>query len=1099
MNKEAFNQQHYGYGDNIAGDKIVNILGIRDLKEKLGECIKLYEKGELNNVETILKTLSETITESVLINNINIIKLYLNLDNLPQEERYERLKGCKSTDDFIKDLIISALLRYELDNKLKDIAKERFLRSNITNIYLESKKIWLQEIAELKQIEDFISENNISDLDVELQLAIVNGFLCQKDFPKAKRFLGDISLFIRCELSEELNFFIDILNFFESHLANIHFWLLNYEVKSALDNAIEKLKDWLNSEKQCKTNILNLSIIFLKYLGFQNRELCEACYKYMKDSNLNNKEYAIFQAIFENNYEDLETNEKVLAKSREDKDLRRSEVKRIQSNPVLSNKDIAFIIEHFTEEELNNYISNPLFEIEVESGDKFTKLIITNYLNILSNKFNEVKVSELTENIIRIINANSKIINPVIILKIGYEILRKRNINAASKYKSFLKDYLDRFNCWFNPLCELYTDLLLFLGQYKKLHEFLGSLNENISSVRIYELKIFLLEKENKVEESFKLAHQGVINFLYSPVLWSRYIHLCLRLNKNLNDILEKFPKDIFYEFDRDEFQLAFELACISRVDLFSENLIDRFLGNPKKYANDIAKLFFSLMLLRYIEFNVSYGKYIKIVNYSKNGKNEEKILIDLDKNNLHIDPIISNSVLFSGESDGGLLINMKEGESKSLNPFTTIKFISERKEILPFVFNLSCRISQELGINDSFGVFNIDVASENPLESIIPHLENNKNEYIVSSENPLFIKRKLLNSDFYKDVYIINNVGLTISNLNHTNKLPCSYIIDQFSLAYLFSTGLYNSYEKLDIKLYCSKRCRAALLDELNKFLAGDYMQLSFRNGKISVLSSKSLMDLELQEVKKFRDFLSKLECKEEILTDTNINLLKIKDFLPNDTFESIMLADHHKIFYLNFDNYLHDLLNNKDVGFEFSISPIHLIKKLREYSNINDILNGISLQISNKIYFPVYESDMTYILSSRNIKECNHVIFSLFKDGGFLSSLDINEQYFCCFDILHISINNLMYYRKDQEILMRRFMETISYITKINKDISFEDNLIDFFKIVIENGLDIRLINGVYNLLIIFSGGRFLDIPYLKNEISKLLSSHSIIIKEN
>ena len=123
MNKEAVNQQHYGYGDNIAGDKIVNILGIRDLKEKLGECIKLYEKGELNNVETILKTLSETITESVLINNINIIKLYLNLDNLPQEERYERLKGCKSTDDFIKDLIISALLLYELDNKLKDIAK----------------------------------------------------------------------------------------------------------------------------------------------------------------------------------------------------------------------------------------------------------------------------------------------------------------------------------------------------------------------------------------------------------------------------------------------------------------------------------------------------------------------------------------------------------------------------------------------------------------------------------------------------------------------------------------------------------------------------------------------------------------------------------------------------------------------------------------------------------------------------------------------------------------------------------------------------------------------------------------------------------------
>lgn len=1100
MEKEIVNQSHNGYGDNVAGNKTINIIGVKNVEGKLKDCIELYEKGEIDKAKAILSTLSDTISEQVLSNSIDIIKLYLNIDNISQSERYEKLKSCKSSVVFINDLIISSLLRYELDSKKLDMANHRFHESSINNDYIESTKIWLQEIASLIQTNEFIDKNKPSTLNLELNIAIINSFLSKKDFSQSKNFLHRISLFMNSDQYRELDFFIDTLEFFETNIVKKHFWMITYELKLALDNYINKLIEWLNSEEKYKYNILTLSLAFLKYLGFQNKELCEACYRFIVKNEISPKvsEYPIFQAMFENNYENLAEKERVLCKSRDDISLRHEESKRILSNPILSYKDIGFVIENFTEEELNKYISNSLFDIDIENNDTLTKPIAINYLKILSKISKEINISNLVNNIIIIINENIEKVNPVIIYDIGATLLKSKDMNSISIYKDFLENYLGTFEYWFSPLCELYSDFLIMLKQYSSLNKFLYSLNKNISNIRFLDLKIFLLEMEGKIEEALDLSYKGVREFCLSPILWNRHIHLCLRKNKDIDSILNNFPKEIFNKFGPNEFRLAFGLAYISRIELFSEKLIDIFLEKPREYANDIAKLFFSLIQLKNIDFNVSYGKYIKVITYTKNGKSEERILINSERKSIELDSLMSKYIIFEDDLESKLIEGMEIGESKALDSFTTIKFINETTEILPFIFSLSCRVAQDLGINDSFGLFEFDVSSDNPLEMLIPHLNNSKNKNILESDNPLFIKRKLLSPDFSRDVAIINNTKIHLPSNDSYDKIYGSYIVDQFSLAYLFTTGLYKAYSKLDIKFYCTNRCKTTLLSELDNFLSGNYMNISTNNGKICVLTSKNSPKVELEEVKIFKEFLLDIECKENKAIDNNINLLKIKEFLHDDTFQAIIIASQNKIHYLNFDNYLHSILSNNDVGFEFSVSPIGLIDELRSKSNELDILNGIRLIISNKSYFPISEKDITYILSSQNIMSCNDIILSFFKGGSIINSLTIRDKYLFCFDILWLGIANLINNSSEWNFLVIRFMETFSYIVKVDGDITWEDNLIAFFKDVLKENRNLNLINSIYNLLIHFSKGRFLDITYLKKQISILLQEYDLIIKE-
>lgn len=208
MGKEVINQSHSGYGDNVAGNKIINITGVKNVEGKLKDCIELYEKDEIDNAKAILSTLSDTISEQVLSNSIDIIKLYLNIDNISQSERYEKLKSCKSNVIFINDLIISSLLRYELDSKNLEIANHRFYESGVTNDYIESTKIWIQEIASLSQINEFIDRNKPSTLNLELNIAIINGFLSKKEFSQSKDFLHRILAFMNGDQYRELDFLL---------------------------------------------------------------------------------------------------------------------------------------------------------------------------------------------------------------------------------------------------------------------------------------------------------------------------------------------------------------------------------------------------------------------------------------------------------------------------------------------------------------------------------------------------------------------------------------------------------------------------------------------------------------------------------------------------------------------------------------------------------------------------------------------------------------------------------------------------------------------------------------------------------------------------
>lgn len=509
-------QIHSGNGDNIAGDKIIHIHSLNNIDSQLQECIDLYKKNEIDKALTIINTLSKVATDD-FIDKIEIIKLYLNIDNINEEDRYNSLKSklIKSQDDFFRDLIISSLLKYEIDNHQLDIARDRYKCSN--SVGLESNCIWLAYIASLDEINHFNDTNNLIEQNLKIKTSIINGLLRHKQYKKSIEYCKQI---IKLGDKNEQEQFREILYFIKKYILLDkkvfinHFWLLNLNLKESLDKIIYECIQWLNSEKKHKENIKNISLMILRYINYSHHELAHACYNECKNDKDHKVDIAILKKIFENDISELDEDEKRFYEAMSSPEYKERELNKILSNPMLQEKDYPFLIRFCDEDKLNKYTSSPSFFIK--TNDSIISSIIKHYLLLLSNISKPEKLDKITLKITEVMEEHKEIINPVIIYDIGNNILSSKDIMSLNTYICFLKSYLNNFNHWFSPLYELYSNILLELHREKDLDELLNKINEEKYNDRCIELKSFLLEKNGDDDKAIFIINNFLIKQPYS-------------------------------------------------------------------------------------------------------------------------------------------------------------------------------------------------------------------------------------------------------------------------------------------------------------------------------------------------------------------------------------------------------------------------------------------------------------------------------------------------------------------------------------------------------------------------------------------------------
>lgn len=478
-------QNHSGSGDNVLGDKVINYqvqgVDLNKINEQLRECIFLFNKQEKNKAINILNTLSSTVSDSNLKDKIEIIKIYLNIDKLSEKDKYNSLRSILDRSntgygEFFEDLIVSSLIEYELTVNIA-LATERyhcFSKKYKSNQSIRSTSLWLHYIATVNTIESFISENSLLEVNEQIKVSIINGFLRHKEYDKAKKICKSI---IKLEMNEgqfnEILFFIEQFEFLFDKVLNKHFWLLDANVKLELDRHVDSYIQWLRSDNKYKENIIQLSLILLNHTNYVYAELGQACYEEaIKDKHIK-RDLSILKAIFSSDSSELAEKDKIMYEAKNDQEKKECEINRILSNPCLKEEDFPFLIRFVNKEELIKYISSPNFEIE--TNDNFNREVIKGMLNLTSNN----STDNTTELLIRLLEENRKIINPEVIYNIGNILLSIKSINSLDKYRLFIKNYLANLKCWFSPLYELYSDILLFLNQEKDLVLFLESINED--------------------------------------------------------------------------------------------------------------------------------------------------------------------------------------------------------------------------------------------------------------------------------------------------------------------------------------------------------------------------------------------------------------------------------------------------------------------------------------------------------------------------------------------------------------------------------------------------------------------------------------------
>lgn len=525
----------------------------------------------------------------------------------------------------------------------------------------------------------------------------------------------------------------------------------------------------------------------------------------------------------------------------------------------------------------------------------------------------------------------------------------------------------------------------------------------------------------------------------------------------------------------------------INRMDIFSEKMIDKFIENPYKYCKKLSSFFLKLINYEYIKkieinYPSNFKKYKKIINYKKNGYEYSKLVIDDTQfTDIHINPSIEKFLMVQNSKEEKNIYNNSD-------VFNQIEIINTDENILLFIFHKSMEFLSELDNNDVFYSYKIDINSQDPFSALSHSLKYQKenNEKILKYNIPYFLKRKYLSKDIFTEIALIISAKMTLPYKDE--KLDKSYIIDRLGISYLYLTGLYKAFKNINIKLYISERCKESILFDIDNFLSGDYKSLSFSN-KIEFMDSSRSSEEEIDNIRKLKEFILQdlIELKEKI-HNQNIRILSLHDFITSDTYDSLTLSYIYKIPYLSFDNSLELLLD--DIDFKTYSSPLYLINLLKKYSKIKDILNGISLFVCEKIDFPLGKDDINYVLYGMRNQETNHILRNLFNKNSSFINLDSTIKYNICLDLILNTIhqNNfkLFYIEKDFNLILE-------LASTVNKNICSEDNILYLFELLYHKYyFDVDFIMLIYNGIINYSSGRFMNINYINNKILEIIKNN-------
>ena len=484
-------QFSFGSGDNVAGDKVTNLI-VTDISEPklkvlLEKCIEHFDSGDFDKLKYAFE-MCELATTGY--NNIlKIFKVYFNIDCLDNTEKLQTLfdlaNHSNEFGNYYKDYLYDSIIKICIadDNRefaFEYLSKREILDSvNFETSFPKTFTSYLASLAPVSALETY--EKSLLITSTEVCCGLINGFIRFNMVEKAISFWESKRKIQSNEKFDEILFCLNGIQLLNRKLLKVHYFNLDKEVKKELDNYIEEAISRLSVTDPYKVkNILTVSLEILDYIFYENRILAQSCYSLTQTMNEFKNQNSLLDYLLNENFSKLDKSKYNIMFARHNSVFKESELTRIFQNDAICDKDLAFIIAYATKKQLSTFLSNPNFQIKVDDSDKFFIPLQISLLQLKSYDNARDRANELA-NIVDFCKALSsfeiKSVNPTLFIDL-HKIIENDDYPIGMYYlKEFGEQVLKLNNFWVSEAHEIFFNLLLKLEQKKSLLQLLESLS----------------------------------------------------------------------------------------------------------------------------------------------------------------------------------------------------------------------------------------------------------------------------------------------------------------------------------------------------------------------------------------------------------------------------------------------------------------------------------------------------------------------------------------------------------------------------------------------------------------------------------------------
>lgn len=899
MHVNNLEQHHSGDGDNVAGDKIINVirsLAPADLSaplemvfESLRQKNKLAAKVQMG----MLKAIARRDEESAAL--VEVVSIYGGLvDDQDRDAAWTtvaKIISCTS-NAVIMDVCRAALLQLAYRTTREGDAKDLYLAEISPGAY--SQEAYLRCYADEEQLRfstsGFPTEGVLTGA-VEGALRLQAANLALHLATRLSSLYGSFNARVLLAIATGVALNPD--------LAGHHFWLNRPEVKERVD----KLRDMairLLDESGADGRVHDLSCSILKIYQYRSPELLEALKKHGQHLDPDRSEEVARCKALAGDDAFLPLSEKDLQAAHGDPQKRQAWCRKFLEASTHSIEEVGPFINLANPSEIDEWLSHKkILTGASEMEEAYIRLVadIFRRSGQVDSPVHQLEVSKHVERFTTDWKSALHTIAPAGLFEIAEKLLALKLPHMSLKLTT---PVVPKHELWPSPYVFIHLHCLHEAGQNQTFAEVIARVKGSDQSVGLLNLQSVQAERNGEIELAITFSESMIALAPARPYGWYRSCYLLCRYRTLEEQRLfhERLPDSVLLNPSREVKGILFFLTLAGGFGRAEPLWVKWMIEDPRNNAVDLVNFHLGLTIRQGVTMEVlpSIEQCLMGVQYTHEGETLVRLIID--------DQLEGSEYTLKASSQvGQLLQKLPQGDSQNLN-MATYKM---EERLPPYVACVRIAATLRHVQNDGSDCFVVMHIPSDPAK-LIPFFEEkmardpSKHRDLQANEAiPLFMRgfAQYPSSAFRAAMNCWTDHRIRKSPLcDIGDSEPTAVVLDAYSICYLAVANIAGYLLDAGILLVIP----AATKEELKAFLTeisdDNFMLLGVTDeGRLFRTTASDLREWGAHVFENLRLIFDNASVVRPGLHDAELDVFTVKDAVDATVYDAMQLSISNRI----------------------------------------------------------------------------------------------------------------------------------------------------------------------------------------------------------